>query len=297
MKPLKLSLALILVGSVLLLSAGSESAESPNPPPSPNKAGKEEKKESGTKKEYTAEYQKPAEQQTFTANLNNAPIDNKGEKNCCNNGSDSSSTNWWIMIFTGCLVLVGAVQAAIYFYQARYTREGLKLTERAANAAEKSADTAESSLKSAERAWLSVHFPSSIRPVPNVSNEISYEIENSGRTIARVKDIMVLAALWEPNKMPTYPFENAPIAEDAPTMSVVPPNKILHLIARLNTVFNEDQVRKIASAELIWDLHGHVIYDDIFNIRHSTRFCYIYNPGFGGFIFPAEAKADYNDAD
>jgi hypothetical protein len=44
-------------------------------------------------------------------------------------------------------------------------------------------------------------------------------------------------------------------------------------------------------------LHGHVIYDDIFNIRHSTRFCYIYNPGFGGFIFPAEAKADYNDAD
>jgi hypothetical protein len=289
----------LVMASALFLS-GAIKSESPNPTPSLSKAGKEEKTDSSAKQGGATDYQCPASHAPVTVNV--FPPDDRSKKsqNPCEAHSDPSSTNWWIMLFTGMLAVSAIIQLFIYGRQAHYMSKGLDLTQRAAAAAEKSADTAEASLKSAERAWLTVNFPFPFQPKPDILNEIIYEVENTGRTIAGIKEITVLSSLWEPGKMPTYQFEDSPSTAGLPTIAVVAPNKALRLKARLNIVFAQDVVRKINSGELILDLHGHVIYDDIFNNRHSTRFCYIFTPtgnGIGIFNFPLEAKPDYNDAD
>jgi hypothetical protein len=49
-------------------------------------------------------------------------------------------------------------------------------------------------------------------------------------------------------------------------------------------------------------VRGFVVYDDIFDVRHVTKFCQVYSPtwndGVGGFVIPYETKPGYeNDAD
>ena len=139
--------ASILIVSALLLTAGrSASAASPNPTPSPLKTRETEQHQSGEK----------------------AP------------------SNWWLIIFTGALAVVGILQFCAMTKQARSMRNAnvltretlgavqrqakaaeaqvtnlektLVATEKAANAAKKSADVADKALTELERPWIFVQI-------------------------------------------------------------------------------------------------------------------------------------------
>ncbi len=65
--------------------------------------------------------------------------------------------------------------------------------------------------------------------------------------------------------------------------------------------FTQTEVTEANHGRLLFDIYGHIVYDDVFGQRHMTRFCQVYDPsgnnGQGGFTFPREAKSEYNDAD
>jgi hypothetical protein len=85
--------------------------------------------------------------------------------------SDKSATDRWLIIFTGCLVLVGALQWWAMHRQARYMRDATVQTRNAADAATAGAAAAKASAEAAKksnriagrslelgrRAWVVIH--------------------------------------------------------------------------------------------------------------------------------------------
>lgn len=166
---MKLSFLLILLISTSLVSAASEN-QSPNPIPGPAKATEKEKQLRKDKTQITDKDNRLTEKPPPTIDLPTTPIIGKQDLDTSNNKEDPSSTNWWIAAFTGVLAFAALVQLFVYGRQARYMRDGLKLTCQAANAATKGAAVAESSLKLCNvRGWLfclTNHFNREWRQLP-----------------------------------------------------------------------------------------------------------------------------------
>lgn len=68
-----------------------------------------------------------------------------------NKDGDKSSTDWWIVAFTGMLTVLGLLQYLAMRKQAHYMRDGLQETKRAADAAKDSAAAASKAIVQAEK--------------------------------------------------------------------------------------------------------------------------------------------------
>ena len=292
---MKLSFLLILLISSLLLSTASES-QSPNPIPGPAKASEKEKKLRKDKTQITDKDDRPTEKPPPTINLPTTPIIGKQDRDPSNNKENPSSPNWWIAAFTGVLALAALVQLFVYGRQARYMRAGLKLTRQAADAATKGAGVAESSLKVVQRAWLAVLFDQPFQPTVAAVTPFSFTVKNTGNTVAMLKQKKINAKRWQVSVIPDRQLEPKPM-EALPTIAVIFPGDKLTLDGLVDIPFTQADVDTAVSAPLLFDVYGFVAYDDVFGIRHITRFCQVYNSHTGGFDFPNEAQPGYNDAD
>lgn len=292
---MKLSYFLILLISTLLLSAASES-QSPNPIPGPAKATEKEKQLRQDKTQITRKDNRPTEKPPPTIDLPTTPIVGKQDRDTSNNKEYPSSTNWWIAAFTGVLALAALMQLFVYGRQARYMRDGLKLTRQAADAASKGAGVAESSLKVVQRAWLAVVFDQPFQPQARPVTPIYFTVKNTGNTVAMLKQKKINAKRWEVSVIPDRQLEPKPSGVLS-TIAVIFPGDKLMLDGLVDIPFTQTDIDSAITAPLLFDVYGYVAYDDVFGIRHITRFCQAYNSRTGGFDFPRETQIEYNDAD
>src|SRR3989338_155118 len=290
MKPLKLSFALILIGSTLLLNEGSKAVEPPN-----QKEAKPQSKKTELDKKEPTQQRTPADLVPPKPPTDKYHPDKQASEKKNQPWQPADWFNLWLVIFTGCLVGVGIAQVFVYRRQAKYMRRGLRLTQKAAEAAEKSANIADKSLKTLERAQVLVMFSYQFRPG---SPEFSYEVKNIGRTLAKVKQTDFGCAAGP--TLPDYQIKPKPVG-DLPTKFIVYPNIPVSLRNRVDIQLPPEKAGRVERGEEIFEVRGFIIYDDIFDVRHVTRFRQIYHPsennGHGGFVFSTDIKPEYNEAD
>jgi len=180
----KLLFLAVLAGLVI-----SSVAQSPPPPPTPAKAAKEKQQLSGSK--------------TDSGNPSQQPIIRPGGKDKYTEAQsgksrDKSSTDWWIVIFTGMLTLVGILQYWAMRQQAGYMRDGLTETRRSVDAARASAGAAMKSVALAEQVTTitqrAVILIESVVAKPQIggahpyfsaNSVLIFTLKNYGSTVAR----------------------------------------------------------------------------------------------------------------
>jgi hypothetical protein len=94
-----------------------------------------------------------------------------------------------IMVFTGVLALVAVLQFLAMVAQAKYMREGLADTKKAANAAKSAAETASGQLEAYERPWIMASFATDGEITFGFDNstvdlKVTHTLKNLGHSIA-----------------------------------------------------------------------------------------------------------------
>src|SRR6266481_5124989 len=116
----------------------SSVAQSPPPSPTPTKTA-QEKQHASNRINSNSDL---LEQVTILLKKQNESAERQRKKD-----SNKSSSDWWLVGFTGALTFVGIVQLIAMFRQASYMRRNLDITKLSADAAKESADTAAQSIK------------------------------------------------------------------------------------------------------------------------------------------------------
>lgn len=162
-------------------------AQSPPPPPTPAETS-QEKQEAADREKDNNDLLK---QLIAATEEHRKAVERQNREN-----SDKSSTDWWLVAFTGILMGVGIIQLVAMFRQAGYMREGLRETKRAADAANTSANAATQAVKNAwdalltlERAVVKPETVTTIHqgkesPVVGDTTAVNFKVKNFGRTVA-----------------------------------------------------------------------------------------------------------------
>ena len=99
--------------------------------------------------------------------------------------------------------------------------------------------------------------------------------------------------------MPQYPLDRKETG-DLPTEFIVHAGQSINS-GLLISPFSQQEMDDILQGKQILAIYGSVLYDDIFSVRHITRFCRIYSrvhdDGLGYFILPYHARPEYNESD
>jgi len=303
---MKLSVLLVLVASALLLSGASGKDKNSDPLLAPPKAKNYKTStpkhiDEGTRKNRATEPAPllqtespsqieqhpiikitPQPTQTSTGVKKNAPPKHGPQ-------SIAFSVREWsdpivLIGFAALLVTVVYTFAAISQWsaiksQAEIAKETLKFQDK--------------SLTLLERAWLSVTFDSPLDPKEIGSKGIEFTIRNHGHSVAFIKEDKLRGMSWEgKSNMPDRRLDPKPTGQLA-TKFILFPNQSMITQGPLGFKLTTDMI----NGGCIFDVYGYVAYDDIFGVRHITRFCQVYNYLTRGFDFPREAKPEYNDAD
>jgi hypothetical protein len=134
-----------------------------------------------------------------------------------------------INIFTLGLVIVGAIQAGLFWWQYDLIRESLADAKISANAARKAADVAEQALTVLERPHLFIEEPKIIRTViqgqglrQEFRRELRYEFTNYGKTPAIVRWMEATIRIGESTNFWQEIFNGRVIFSAAQHKAIVP---------------------------------------------------------------------------
>jgi hypothetical protein len=211
---------------------------------------------------------------------------------------DSHASEWLTKdaagFFTFALVVVGVLQAALFFVQLKLIRESLAPAKEAADAAKLNAQA----VVDAERAYLFVSVGGDVVPVMKKAVEfdeassakfelkISYAFQNHGRTPAIIREIS----------------HGACIAPDLPIERTYSPIIHLpsHLLATNNATSNipvDDTptitpaiAKSIDDIENTFWFYGTITYDDMFGWRRTFNFVWHYSAVSDGFTLYSWAE-------
>ena len=145
-------------------------------------------------------------------------------------------------------------------------------------AVRRQADIAERTLKTAERAWLSVTFNKPFKPQHGTVNPVIYSVKNTGKTAAFLKVKQLSAMPWPTSVIPERPLDPKPMGA-CPNLMVIFPDDVVELEGIIDIDFRGEFFNEMIAGRGIFDVYGYIAYDDIFNGRHITRFCYAFDPG------------------
>lgn len=289
----KLSLLPILIVAIFLLSGASESAELQQ---KPSKVDQSDPKKIETKTQTNSQKPPTAAPQSGT-NESTSHTQNFNYSNY-NYPSDSGSGGLavWVQALAN-IAIAFLVGWQIWFFWGT-----MQATRDAAIAAKDAADIADQTLKTSERAWLSIRFNKPFKPQHGAVNPVVYSVKNTGKSAAFLKVKKLNAIQWQNSVIPERALDPKPTGE-FPTIAVIFPNDELELEGLIDIDFTGDFFNQMIAGHKIFDVYGYVAYDDIFKVRHITRFCYAFNPGeninqdTGKFEFIRDPRAGYSDAD
>jgi len=182
---------------------------------------------------------------------------------------------------TGKLVWIGGAQVAV-------AAIGLL----AIGVAYKSITVADRGLRSVERAWVGVGLSDKeYRPKPE-PHVIGVVLSNGGKTPARIKEVRAQITIANAHKE----FDHGPIPKGLlPTITTIFAGESpTHIISTRQ--MDRNHISDVIEGKLMMIVHGYVMYDDIFDVRHITRFYQLYSPGTHIFMFPRDADPRHNEA-
>jgi hypothetical protein len=178
--------ALILIASVLLLSAVNGGSQNPSSGPS--------KKVNPPQNQRHRERQKTGNQPSPSACpspcvyfIQTVPAPNPSQQKGHDDG-DKSSPDWWIVYLTGGLVFCGFAQLIAMAVQAHYMRRGLSATDAA--------------LEIAERPYISIEIAAYTIAPPF---RVDYSFTNRGRTIAWIVEDAAALIITDSEEAPELP--------------------------------------------------------------------------------------------
>jgi hypothetical protein len=264
--------------TVVAALAISSVAQSPPPPPTPTETA-QKKQHAGDRVNANRDLLK---QVTVLLKKQNESAERQRKKD-----RDKSSSDWWLVGFTGALTFVGIVQLIAMFLQASYMRHGLAETKRAADASKKSADAA---TKAAENILITER---AIVLIENVEatmrgevfgleshSVVVFTLKNFGRTIAySVKLTGFLLGVGQD-----------PIQEIPPT-TIAPEGKNSWMSRSIGNWINEELIKKINARTSTLAYKIDVTYTDAFQKGHWYRCEGRYEPALKRFIVTSSTSS------
>jgi hypothetical protein len=197
-----------------------------------------------------------------------------------------------INLFTFALVLVGAIQAGLFFWQLSLIRDSLKDTQEAADAARDSAkaakDGVELARETSERELRAYVLPEIARVTQFHPDNVACLVilRNSGKTPA--SDI----SIWSSVAIAVYPVEKVadPPVEAPPNHGFLAANANFHVTKTYSAVPAELAGVKAGHAAVY--MFGRLTYRDVFNKIWATDFCFFYGGEAG--LHPEGIMAAYS---
>lgn len=217
------------------------------------------------------------------------PVIHKPNADCVPTDTESKEPYWHKAVKPDILpVWLGGVAAILASLAAGKTLRNLKKQTEAgliaATAAKESAD----SIKSAERSWVleEIVFSSFLPQIDHVPEDFQMvagiELTNHGRTIATVTDAKLRfhTVQVDPGIPETPSYDGHEIY-----LGIGEYGKILapgqhYLLGKQfedGIALTAEQVHHIYDGSVLLYYYGRVDYTDVFNDRHFTQFCYLYD--------------------
>jgi hypothetical protein len=175
--------------------------------------------------------------------------------------------NFWLVVFTGLLVLTSLISGGISVWQARIANRSAEAAKSAAQTAGATLDESKRAFKTEQRAYVtpqSVAFDT--EPQPGKSVGLTLTLNNSGRTPATK---CTYDTRMEVNG------KVAPAYSPHETGGVIASQEVMHKHYIVN--FSHNKADFNAGAALA--IKGSVEYHDIFKDCHVTTFCAVYDGG------------------
>jgi hypothetical protein len=276
---------------VFALSLSSQQSQPPSQ--SPTRSAQTQQDKAATKEAVQHSKKQPTEQSTPNGNKTNRPATTNNEQHGDIQSNDPSSPNhnflgaklsdWLIVIFTFFLTVLAGLQFWAMHRQAKYMRDALTETRKAADAARDSADA----LMNGERAWILVD---GIRDFPSFQSnqrelvDIIPVCTNYGKTVGTITRFWytwsVLPLLDTLPDRPDYADRHG-ITSDQSTRVTLPPHTPFEPLSRLSATNNNFE--HIYKNEFRLWIYGFIEYLDAFDRPpHVTRFCLLYVPFMAG---------------
>jgi hypothetical protein len=243
-----LSLCILVTG--LCFGQSKDAKPSQPPTPAPTKSSQKPQQRPSNKSPEARKDNYVSKTSTPSTDQSNPTIITVEAGNSRQNQESESSTNWWIMVFTGLLVATSILQ---WWY-----------TKRSADAAKLSADVARDSLVIGERAYVTVDQLNAYL-AHGESPIIKYEILNTGRTPAIfVSAQHGFAIAKEIPEIPVY----SSISEGPAT--IASGNKIfIPATPDPDFIFSHDLIPSLKAKDSYVYFWALITYRDVFNkIRH-----------------------------
>ena len=266
-------------------------AQSQPPPPTPPKT-RQEKQQQKTIEQAKAEAdQKAASDFSSLVDKVSAELARRNQQQTANEAKYKPSPDGWVAIFTGILVIIGAVQVYVYCRQAAYMRKGLGISLKQAGIASKNSIAAKRTadvLISSERAWLVLEVTRLKSPRVTRNNVLPFNVmdlsfQNHGRTPAFITDICFRYMQTPTPQLETmnYTHEMSGPGKFARGLVVGPGERTPVYPAALEKfgLMNQETFDKIMSGELFVHFYGIVRYSDISGVDRETAFCFTYQRG------------------
>jgi hypothetical protein len=235
-------------------------AQSPPPPPGPTESAQEKQQRSGGKTNSGN-----TSQQSITRPERN----DKYTKAQSSESRDKSSTDWWIVVFTGTLTLVGILQYWAMRKQAGYMRDALMETKR-------SADASNESERAAVLIESIVGEPQSGGAQPYFSDRsvVVFTLKNFCATVAY--NVKITGGV----KFSTGSMD----IKGAQGVTMAPQGSNKWITVSLSTKIPPDEINKINMGNQTLTYKINVTYDDAFSKTHEYKAAGQYIPLLRGFI-------------
>jgi hypothetical protein len=273
-----LTLRHAIVGFALLtVVVGNSSARSKHPSPSEGKSGQPEQSQAEQTQQGAPADQRGTEQSPVIVKVLPTENSTQNSSQVPEQRNDKSTTDWWLVVFTGLLVVVGVGQGivfAIQAYRLKQTVEEMKSATIATTVAAKAAQDSADALPAIERAYIFI--------VPKIiitfgRRETYYHCVNHGKTPAIINGIErhfdpsidppdntnFRANFLDANEVVIAAGERYPREQDA----VIP--------LPIQTG-NMDDALGTPEPDFLW-FYGTIVYGDVFGEQRFTRFRWRYN--------------------
>jgi hypothetical protein len=202
----------------------------------------------------------------------------------------------WMIILTGAIVLIAAVQAWIFWLQKKEMKTTSdileKLKEQATNNTNEAQNTSKV-LRLEQRAWLHLFDYPNGHAAPDNPMQGSICIRNSGKTAATQVKAWVRVETCSQGKFDRLPLgDNTDFVRISPTIFPDTRHWIEFSWKRGEKLSQRDWA-SISIREIEMFVYGTVFYRDVFKVQHHTMFCLIVDARDGTLKYYEK----YNDID
>jgi len=273
------------VALALLLVAGNAPAQSQQPIPSPAKSGQLPQNHPQRSKNAIRSDDRGTENSPIVVKVLSTPKSNEEAIADAAEQKYKIAVDWRLVVFTGCLVIVGALQLIVFGLQAVWLRKTVYATQ-------KSVHTFQASER--PHIFVTVHkldpFGSydSWHTFPSI--KVGVTLNNYGKTPAILTRARCIVRIT--NEFPNIFNEPQGDRTDIPEGLAVAPNDKAEYQWDFPNISASDWQNAVNN-NLMLICYGIIQYKDIFDVIHETGFCWNYQNRIYDFYFSPTHKLNY----